>query len=299
MNFDQLKGCGTALLTPFRNGVVDYDAYGKMVDRQIAGGVDFLVALGSTAETPCLTNDEKVSLLKQTKAHAKGMPVVAGVGTNSLIHTIANMQLLNDAGAYLVVVPYYNKPNQRGIFEYFKAVAGNTDKPIILYNVPGRTSANMSAQTVVRLSAIPNIVGIKEASGNLKQVADIIFGAEKDFIVLSGNDDQTLDVITAGGHGVISVASNIAPSMMTEMTRSAMTGDERKAVRLFSSLLPLFDACFVESNPIPAKAAMEILGLCGNEMRLPLVECEQSTYHLMSNVIKKLNLSQNGNDYDK
>lgn len=290
MNVDQLKGCGTALLTPFRNGEVDYEAYRRMVERQVDGCVDFIVALGSTAETPCLTDDEKVELLEITRSSACGKPVVAGVGTNSLTHTIANMKLLAAADAYLVVVPYYNKPNQHGIYEYFKAVADTTEKPVILYNVPGRTAANMSAQTVIKLSEITNIVGIKEASGNLKQVADIIFGAEKDFIVLSGNDDQTLDVITAGGHGVISVASNIAPRMMSEMTRSALSGDERRAVRIFSSLLPLFDACFVESNPIPAKAAMEILGLCRNEMRLPLVECEPSTYRLMENVIRKLNL---------
>lgn len=294
MNVDQFKGCATALLTPFKNGEVDYDAYTKMVERQVAGGIDFLVALGSTAEIPCLTDDEKVALLDITISMAKGKPVVAGVGTNSLIHTIANIKLLNAADAYLVVVPYYNKPNQRGMYEYFKAVAASTDKPIILYNVPGRTSANMSAQTVIKLSSIPNIIGIKEASGNLKQVADIIFGAEKDFIALSGNDDQTLDVITAGGHGVISVASNIAPRMMTEMTHYALNGDERRAIRIFSSLMPLFDACFVESNPIPAKAAMEILGLCKNEMRLPLVECEPSTKLLMTNVINKLNLAQHG-----
>ena len=267
MNVDQLKGCATALLTPFRNGEVDYDAYTKMVQRQVAGGVDFLVALGSTAETPCLTDEEKVALLDITVAEAKGMPVVAGVGTNSLIHTIANIKLLDKADAYLVVVPYYNKPNQQGMYEYFKAVAASTDKPIILYNVPGRTAANMSSQTVIRLSSIPNIVGIKEASGNLKQIADIVFGTDDDFIVLSGNDDQTLD---------------------------AMSGDERRAVRIFSSLMPLFDACFVESNPIPAKAAMEILGLCKNEMRLPLVECEPSTYRLMTNVLRKLNLGQHG-----
>ncbi len=294
MNVDQLKGCATALLTPFRSGEVDYDAYRKMVERQVEGGVDFLVALGSTAETPCLTNEEKVALLDITITEAKGMPVVAGVGTNSLIHTIANIKLLDKADAYLVVVPYYNKPNQQGIYEYFKAVAESTDKPILLYNVPGRTAANMSSQTVIKLSSIPNIVGIKEASGNLKQIADIAFGTDDDFIVLSGNDDQTLDVITAGGHGVISVASNIAPRMMSDMTRYALRGDEPKAVRIFSSLLPLFDACFVESNPIPAKAAMEILGLCKNEMRLPLVECEPSTYRLMTNVIKKLNFRHYG-----
>lgn len=290
MNVDQLKGCGTALLTPFRDADVDYDAYRKMVERQVSGDVDFLVALGSTAETPCLTDDEKSRLLDMTRSLACGKPVVAGVGTNSLTHTISNMKLLDAADAYLVVVPYYNKPNQQGIYEYFKAVAASTDKPVILYNVPGRTAANMSAQTVIKLSEIPNIAGIKEASGNLKQVADIIYGTDDDFIVLSGNDDQTLDVITAGGHGVISVASNIAPGMMSEMTRSAMDGDERRSVRIFSSLLPLFDACFVESNPIPAKAAMEILGLCRNEMRLPLVGCEPSTYRLMENVIRKLKL---------
>lgn len=291
MNPKELIGCGTALITPFRNGEVDYDAYTIQVKRQVDEGIHFLVALGSTAETPCLTDDEKVRLLELTRSAAPDTLIVAGVGTNSLIHTIHNIRLLSAADAYLVVVPYYNKPTQEGLYQYFKAVAESTDKPIILYNVPGRTATNMNAQTTLRLAQIPNIIGIKEASGNLEQIRTIIEEAPKGFKVLSGNDDQTLDIISFGGHGVISVASNIMPRQMAIMTRAAIDGDYNTAMRVFRMLISLFDACFVESNPIPVKAAMNILGLSANEMRLPLVPCEKSTYQLMEKVINKINSS--------
>ena len=165
MSNAKFRGCGTALITPFRNGEVDYDAYAALVDRQVAGGVDFLVPLGTTGETPCLTDEEKVKVLKLTRKHALGLPLIVGAGTNSLEHTIANIKLLEPHGvdAFLVVVPYYNKPPQEGMYQYYKAVAESTSKPIILYNVPGRTGANMTAETTLRLAQIENIIGIKEA----------------------------------------------------------------------------------------------------------------------------------------
>ncbi len=283
-----LKGCGTALVTPFKDRKVDYDAYASLVRRQVDAGIHFLVPLGSTAETPCLTDDEKVELLRLTRANAPGKTIIAGAGTNSLIHTIHNIRLLSEADMYLVVVPYYNKPTQEGMYQYFKAVAEASDKPILLYNVPGRTGINMSASTTLRLSKLPNIVGIKEASGSLAQIREILSKCPKDFSVLSGNDDQTLDLMLEGGHGVISVASNVVPHLMVKLIEAASTEDFNMAYRLFRRLIPLFDACFVESNPIPVKGALHLLGLCSDEMRLPLTSCEPSTVKLMTRVLNAL-----------
>ena len=178
MNTAKFRGCGTALITPFKNGAVDYEAYATLVDRQVAGGVDFLVPLGTTGETPCLSDEEKVKVLQITKKHAAGLPLVVGAGTNSLEHTIENIKLLEPHGvdAFLVVVPYYNKPPQEGMYQYYKAVAESTQKPIILYNVPGRTGSNMTAETTLRLAQIDNIIAIKEASSNRGQILEIIHG---------------------------------------------------------------------------------------------------------------------------
>lgn len=283
-----LRGCGTALITPFINGRVDFDAYVTLVRRQVDAGIDFLVPLGSTAETPCLDDAEKVELLDITKSVGAELPVVAGVGTNSLRATVRNMHLLDGADMFLVVVPYYNKPTQTGIFEYYKTVASETDKPIVLYNVPSRTGVNMNASTTARLAEIDNIVAIKEASGNLSQVRDVIGAIPSDFAVLSGNDDQTLDIVLEGGHGVISVASNVAPAMMVEMTRKALDGDLNGASVLFRRLIPLFDACFVESNPIPVKAALWLMGYVRNELRLPLTLSEPSTIERMAGALTRL-----------
>lgn len=284
----RLAGCGTALVTPFKDGAVDYASYRRLVERQVEGGIDFLVPLGSTAETPCLSDEEKVKLLAITREAAPDKILVAGAGTNSLSHTLANMKMLEHADMYLIVVPYYNKPTQRGMYEYFKAVAEATEKPIVLYNVPGRTGVNMTAKTTLQLAQIPNIVAIKEASGNLAQIREIIAGAPAGFSVLSGNDDQTLDLMMEGGHGVISVASNVVPEMMVNLTKAAAGEDYNAATKQFLKLIPLFDACFVESNPIPVKAALHILGLISNELRLPLTTCEPSTLALMEKVLSLL-----------
>ena len=213
MNKINLTGCGTALITPFRNGDVDYEAFAALVDRQVNAGIDFLVPLGTTGETPCLEDDERIKVLQTAKEHSAGLPILVGGGTNSLKHTVKSMEMLDPYGvdAFLIVVPYYNKPTQEGQYLYFKAVAESTDKPIVLYNVPGRTGANMSAETALRLAEIPNVVAIKEASGNRGQVEEILRNAPKDFMVLSGNDDDTLWMMQKGGAGVISVASNVAP----------------------------------------------------------------------------------------
>lgn len=287
-----LTGCGTALITPFKNGEVDYDAFAALVDRQIEAGIDYLVPLGTTGETPCLEDDERIKVLQIAKAHSQGRPVVVGGGTNSLQHTIRSMQMLEPYGvdAFLIVVPYYNKPTQEGQYQYFKAVAEATEKPIVLYNVPGRTGVNMSAETTLRLAEIENIVAIKEASGDREQIEKIIANAPEGFQVLSGNDDDTLWMMQQGGAGIISVASNVAPKHLADFTTAIRNGEMEKAEAINAELTPLFKNCFVESNPIPAKAAMHAMGLIENELRLPLVPSQQSTYDLMVETIKKLGL---------
>ena len=290
MSDTRFRGCGTALITPFRNGAVDYDAFAALVDRQVAGGIDFLVPLGTTGETPCLTDEEKINILHITNEHAAGLPVIAGVGTNSLEHTIANIKLLEPHGvdAFLVVVPSYNKPPQEGMYQYYKAVAASTQKPIILYNVPGRTGANMTAETTLRLAQIDNIIAIKEASSNRGQILEIIQNRPEGFLVLSGNDDETYPLMKEGADGIISVASNIAPEQCVALAHAMMEGKVEKAAMYHEKLMPLFRNCFVESNPIPAKAALAAMGLIANECRLPLVPCQQKTYDLMVETIKEL-----------
>jgi 4-hydroxy-tetrahydrodipicolinate synthase len=287
-----LTGCGTALITPFKNGEVDYDSFAALVDRQVEAGIDFLVPLGTTGETPCLEDEERIRILQIAKEHSKGVPVVVGGGTNSLQHTIRSMKMLEPYGvdAFLIVVPYYNKPTQEGQYQYFKTVAESTDKPIVLYNVPGRTGANMTAETALRLAEVPNIVAIKEASGNREQIEAILAGAPEGFQVLSGNDDDTLWMMQQGGAGIISVASNVAPALMAEFVGAVRKGELQKAEQMNARLTPLFTNCFVESNPIPAKAAMSAMGLIENELRLPLVPSQQSTYDLMVETIRDLGL---------
>ena len=285
-------GCGTALITPFTGGDVDYKAFATLVDRQVEAGIDFLVPLGTTGETPCLEDDERIKVLETAKEHSNGLPVLVGGGTNSLTHTIRSMQMLDPYGVdgFLIVVPYYNKPTQEGQYQYFKAVAESTDKPIVLYNVPGRTGANMTAETALRLAEIPNIVAIKEASGNRPQIEEILRNAPKDFAVLSGNDDDTIWMMEQGGAGIISVASNVAPAQMAEFVGYMKAGNWEKARQMNEVLTPLFANCFVESNPIPAKAALAAMGLINNELRLPLVPSQPATYDLMIETIKPLGL---------
>lgn len=286
------KGLATALVTPFVDGEVDWKAFRNLVRRQVEAGVDFLVPLGSTAETPCLTDAEKVKILEIAREESNGLPIVAGAGSNSLTATVQNMRLLDGHGAdaYLIVVPFYNKPTQEGLHQYFKAVAEETDRQVILYNVPGRTGTNMKTETTLRLAEIPNITAVKEASGDLAQIIDIKRQAPEGFTVLSGNDDQTLPLMACGADGVISVASNVAPKQMKALTRAVAASDLKEAIRLNNSLMPLYHACFVESNPIPAKAALSLMGLCRDEMRLPLLPATGGTRTLLADVLRKLEL---------
>lgn len=283
------KGCGTAVATPFlEDGSVDYDSYARLLDRQVEAGVDFLCVLATTSETPTLSLEEKRKLFAIAREHCAGLPLLAGCGSNSIPATLENIRQIPQADAYLVAVPFYNKPTQEGMYLYFKAIAQAAPAPVIMYNVPGRTGVNMLASTTLRIAReVPNIVGIKEASGNLQQCREIIEGAPKGFAVLSGDDDMTFDIISAGGHGVISVASNVLPAEVTRMCHLALDGRLEQAAELNARLLPLMKGCFVESNPIPVKAALAELGLCGAGMRLPLTEATSRTKETLKEILKE------------
>ena len=284
-----LKGCGTALFTPFEDGKLDEAAFAASVRRQVKAGIHFLVPLGTTGETPCLNVAERRRVLELARENAPGKTLLVGGGTNSLTATLDSMAQLPDADAFLIVVPYYNKPNQTGLYEYYKAVAGSTEKPIVIYNVPGRTGANITAETTLRLAEeIPNIVAVKEASGNYAQISEIIRCKPEGFSVLSGNDDETLSLMATGADGVVSVASNIAPHEMVQLVEALQKDDMATARELHYRLMPLFKACFVEPNPIPGKAAMARLGLMENELRLPLVPASKKTEELMDKVLQEL-----------
>ena len=287
-----LSGCGTALVTPFRDREVDYAAFSGLLDRQMAAGVHFLVPLGTTGETPCLEEEERIKILQLAKEKCPDRPVIVGGGTNSLAQTVRSMKLLEPYGpdAFLIVVPYYNKPTQEGIYEYFKAVADASDKPIVMYNVPSRTGVNMTAETALRLAETENIVAVKEASGNYAQISEIIRCAPEGFSVLSGNDDETLSLMATGAAGVISVASNIAPVLMVRMTEALLSGNMPEARELHHRLTPLFRNCFIESNPVPVKAGLAAMGLLAEEFRLPLVPGTRKTYETMRRTIEELGL---------
>lgn len=282
------KGCGTAMFTPFKEGKVDLEAMAALTRRQVDAGIDFLVPLGTTGETPTLSASEKKDVLRVVRENAGGLPVVVGVGTNCVDGTIGNIDLLPEADAYLVVAPYYNKPPQRGLYAYFKAIAEHTAKPVILYNVPGRTGCNIAAETTLKLAEIPNIVAVKEASGNIPQATQILEGAPEGFGLLSGNDDDTLTLMKGGAVGVVSVASNVCPELMAEFIHAGMEGNWEKAEALDKKLHALFKNLFIEPNPIPGKAAMAQLGLMENSLRLPLVPALPETEEIIKKTLEEL-----------
>jgi 4-hydroxy-tetrahydrodipicolinate synthase len=268
-------GTGTALVTPFRrDGSLDEPTLRALIKRQIDAGIDFLVPCGTTGESPTLTHEEHLRVVEIAVELAKGrVPVLAGAGGYNTAEVIALARELAEIGAdgILSVTPYYNKPTQEGLFQHYKAIAAATSLPIILYSVQGRTGVNIEPATVRRLAAIENIVGIKEASGNVSQMAAILNAVPDDFIVLSGDDAITLPLIALGGRGVISVVSNEIPADMARLTRFALDGDFQAARQIHRRVLPLMEVNFVESNPIPVKAAMAQMGLLEAVWRLPLV----------------------------
>jgi 4-hydroxy-tetrahydrodipicolinate synthase len=272
---ERLAGCGTALLTPFdADGALDEPALRRFVEWQITEGIDFLVPCGTTGEAVTMTAGEHRRVVEITAEQAAGrVPVVAGAGSNDTRRAIAQSREMEAAGAthLLHVVPMYNKPPQRGLAAHFRAIAGEARLPVILYNVPGRTGVNMDAATTLELAEVPGIAGIKEASGDLAQITEILRARPAHFSVLSGDDALTLAVVAAGGDGVISVTSNATPRRMAALVRAARSGDLAAARSTHLALTPWMRAAFVESNPLPAKAALHLLGLMGPTHRLPLV----------------------------
>jgi 4-hydroxy-tetrahydrodipicolinate synthase len=287
-------GTGTALVTPFRtDGSLDETALRSLVKRQIDAGIKFLVPCGTTGESPTLTHAEHLRVVEIALEIAKGkVPVLAGAGGYNTAEVIALANELQKLGAdgILSVTPYYNKPTQEGLFQHFKAIAAAVNLPIILYSVQGRTGVNIEPATVLRLSQIPNIVGIKEASGNVSQMGAILNLVPKDFLVLSGDDSLTLPLISLGGRGLISVASNEIPAEMTRLVESALSGDFAEARRLHFQYLSLMDINFVESNPIPVKAALAEMGLLQPVWRLPLVAPKPENLGRIRAVLESLNL---------
>jgi 4-hydroxy-tetrahydrodipicolinate synthase len=293
MAYQQLKGTGVALVTPFlRNGSIDYPALEKLVNNVIKGGVDFLVALGTTAETPTLTTAEKQAILAAVVKFGNGkVPVVCGIGGNNteeVVHMLKTFDL-HGVDAILSVAPYYNKPTQEGMYQHFKAVAAATSKPIILYNVPGRTGSNLLPATALRLAAdCSNIVGIKEASGNIVQCMELLQNKPEGFTVLSGDDNLVLAQMAIGMEGIISVAANCFTKEMTELINLAIVGKFEKARKVHYKLLTGLDLLFVDGNPPGVKYVLSQQGVCSNYFRLPVVPVSDSTAKKINAFLKTL-----------
>jgi 4-hydroxy-tetrahydrodipicolinate synthase len=278
----QLRGCGTALVTPFQaDGSIDDAALRALIAWQIDCGIDFLVPCGTTGETPTLSHDEWLKVIDTTIEVAAGrVPILAGATSNSThdaVEKANEVAARPGVDAILTASPYYNKPTQEGQYRHFRAIAEAVDKPIILYNVPGRTGANIEPSTLARLAEVPHIAGVKEASGNMSQIAEVCNAVPEHFLVFSGDDAITLPVIALGGVGIISVASNEIPRELAEMTRSALNNDWDTARRIHRKYLPLMQANFIESNPLPVKAVLAMMGKIEENYRLPLVPMKRDT----------------------
>lgn len=272
---NKIKGVGVALITPFKNYEVDFEALGRMVDYVINGGVDYIVALGSTAETATMSLEERDAVLRFIVKHTAGrVPIVAGMGGNDTKALVDQLRTFNleDTVAILSVVPYYNKPSQEGVYQHFMAVAEASPVPVIIYNVPGRTGLNMTAETTIRLAhATDKIVAVKEASGSIEQMQKIIDGRPENFLVLSGDDGLTVELVKRGGEGVISVAANTFPEKFCRCIHNAMEGKIAEAESEIAEMDEAINLLFKEGNPVGAKAMVEIMGLADAEVRLPLV----------------------------
>ena len=284
-------GSIVAIVTPFLDGEVDYKKLRELVEFQIANGTNGIVPCGTTGESPTLTHDEHDKVIKEIVDVAKGKVfVLAGTGSNSTSETLRLTKSAKEVGAdgALVITPYYNKPTQKGMYLHFKAVTDSVDIPVVIYNVPSRTGVSISPETVAKLAEIKNIVGIKEASGDLDQTSDIL--SRCDINVLSGDDSLTLPIMSVGGKGVISVAANIVPKDVSNMVSLFAKGDVKEAQKLHSKLFKLCRAMFIETNPTPIKAAMKLLGRLNGEYRLPLCEMESAHEEQLKNVLKQYGL---------
>lgn len=290
---DIFKGTGVAIITPFHDsGNIDFGSFEKIIEHTIKGGINYIVALGTTGESVTLSRDEKVAVLEfVTETVNKRVPVVAGLGGNSTQEVINTIKATSFDGldAILSVCPYYNKPQQKGLYNHYKAIAGSCPVPVILYNVPGRTSMNISAETTLKLACdFSNIIGIKEASGNLLQCMDILKDRPLGFLVISGDDALTLPMMALGADGVISVVANAFPQQFSEMVNLCLKGKFSKARNLHFDLLRFTNALFLDGNPSGVKAAMEIIGLCKSNVRLPLVKVNKNVHSLIAEQIELL-----------
>lgn len=288
----KLSGLGVALVTPFTaSGEVDYPALDRLVDYVIDGGVDYLVVMGTTGETPTLTMPERVAVLRAVKARNAGrLPLVVGVGGNDTARVVELIDQTNLDGvdAILSVTPFYNKPSQRGLFEHYKYISERSPRPIILYNVPGRTGVNMEAETTLRIAReCPNVVAIKEASGNLEQITQVIEGSPEGFLVISGDDSLALPIMKAGGVGVISVAANSFPRYFAELIGAQAEGGSEANDQKFEVIRPLVRLLFAEGNPAGVKAALTVKGVVKNHLRLPLVEVSEPLYEQIEEAIRE------------
>jgi 4-hydroxy-tetrahydrodipicolinate synthase len=286
-------GALTALVTPFKDGKIDEEALRRLVEFQIKNGTNGLVPCGTTGESATLSHGEHNRVIDITIEKAKGrVPVVAGTGSNSTAETVTLTKHAQEAGAdaALLISPYYNKPSQDGLYEHYRIVAGEVDLPLIVYNVPGRTALNMLPETVARLSEIKNIIGIKEATADLEQVSEVIEYSREGFCVLSGDDSTTFPLLAVGGHGVISVTSNIAPGDVADMCRLFLSGKVEEARRLHYKLQPLNRAMFVETNPVPVKTALSMMGMVTGELRLPLVGLSEGNRRKVQQALKSYGL---------
>jgi 4-hydroxy-tetrahydrodipicolinate synthase len=287
------QGSFTAIVTPFKDGQFDEAAYRGLIDFQIEGGGNGIVPCGTTGESATLNHDEHQRVVETAVEQAAGrVPIIAGTGSNSTRESIGLTRHAEKAGASgcLVITPYYNKPNPQGLYEHFKAVAEATSLPIIMYNVPGRTGRNMLPDEVARAAEIPNIVGIKEATGDLSQVADVVALCPDDFIVLSGDDFTVLPLISVGGRGVITVVGNIAPGKMAGLCEAALKGDLKTAREIHYYLRPINKAMFFETNPVPVKTALKLMGKITGEVRLPLAPMTEANEQRLAAVLKEAGL---------
>lgn len=296
MTIDWLRGCATAIVTPFNtDGTIDEKRLHDLIEYQIAGGVRILVPCGTTGESVTMSEDENQQVIRTTVELARGRAkVIAGTGSNSTAVTIERSRNARALGVdgILTVAPYYNKPTQEGLYAHFRAIAEAVDGlPVVIYNVPGRTSSNISAETTLRLARdVENIVAVKEASGNLSQIMEILRARPKGFRVISGDDSLTLPLIALGGEGLISVASNEAPGMMSKLNDLALAGNWDEARALHYRLLPLMEGNFIESSPGPVKAAMALMGLLEENLRLPLVPVQEKTRARLREILIELGL---------
>jgi 4-hydroxy-tetrahydrodipicolinate synthase len=287
------EGVLTAIVTPLRDGEIDEDALRQLVERQIEAGIDGLVPCGSTGESATLSHAEHRRVVEIVVQATRGrVPVVAGTGSNNTREAIELTQHAKEAGAdgALLISPYYNKPTQQGLVAHYAEIGRRTALPLIVYNVPSRTASNILPATLAEIARTPQVVGVKEASGDLTQMAEVIAACPDDFDVLSGDDALTLPLLSIGGRGVISTTSNVAPGEMVGLVRAFRGGDVEHARRMHYQLLPLFQALFCETNPIPVKAALEMMGLIGPEIRLPLLPLSEANRGRLQVVLKELGL---------